>query len=487
MAKQKPKQHPKTFPKTTVISDDPAIQTEVDWIRANGGVISNKIKVHSDPMKGRFILTSSVIEDQEEVLNIPNTCWFSIHSSKISTKHKNVLKALQKEESLNEPQTLLSILLHMEQRAGNSFFEPIFHTLPASPGYPLFSSFADNNAIQSQCLTKWTTKWKLDLKKQFKLLKANFGKQFPEYFGQDFKWEEYSAAIIHIHQRAFHVDHAGVEGDWVFIPFMDLFNHSLPPVDQHELDDDHWIFRAMRKLDVGDQLFVNYGTTKSSVDFLLFYGFVLPDNPVDCVRVVLKKDKDEKKDNVVNDPLASRKQSLIDKHGYSKITNFFIDGGLNHKFLIGLLILAANEENLNIVQKLIKLKGKNKTQLNDSGLTNPEKDSWKKYRSAVYLNLATCLRAYLDSLPTSYEQDLELNHDQSRDFNERMIAAYRISFKRIVLQTIERLKDCASRMVELPEPSVSYTEEQYEDFYYLISVGISVLNVETPFSFSSLN
>ncbi|EKX45212.1 hypothetical protein GUITHDRAFT_108853 [Guillardia theta CCMP2712] len=96
-----------------------------------------------------------------------------------------------------------------------------------------------------------------------------------------------------------------------FLPVMDLINHDALASCKLSGDESHVILRASKKMAKGEQLFFNYGSSKSNEELMFAYGFALEDNPADK----LEHSAASRFSCVESDPdMFKRKMSLLKDH-----------------------------------------------------------------------------------------------------------------------------------------------------------------------------
>lgn len=86
-----------------------------------------------------------------------------------------------------------------------------------------------------------------------------------------------------VSSRTFAID---ADGNEAFVPVADLFDHATDGPIEWIASSGTFSLRARRDLPADTPLFIDYGR-KQNVRFFLYYGFVLPDNPVEGVVIDL--------------------------------------------------------------------------------------------------------------------------------------------------------------------------------------------------------
>ena len=134
---------------------------------------------------------------------------------------------------------------------------------------------------------------------------------YPEVFvASAFTFENFLWARGLFDSRAINMKIGG-EVKTCLVPFVDMINHCLRAgVPAGAFDDETQTFKltANSPYTQGSQVFLHYGPLKNW-QLLLYYGFLIPNNPYDSMSVYFELPEDE---------LAEEKEALLEKHSLSR-------------------------------------------------------------------------------------------------------------------------------------------------------------------------
>jgi len=130
-----------------------------------------------------------------------------------------------------------------------------------------------------------------EIKEDYTWLLRNIFKAFPRIFSPMVPSEDqYKWAISIVRSKNIQIT-IGNRKQPALFPFMDMIRH-IPQTESEffysfsGLDQTMYV-RAMKDLEVGEELFLSFGE-KCNSELLDYYGYIIEDNPNDCVHVELE-------------------------------------------------------------------------------------------------------------------------------------------------------------------------------------------------------
>ncbi|KAG9397993.1 hypothetical protein AC1031_016409 [Aphanomyces cochlioides] len=257
------------------------------WIRDNGGKIKNVQLEQFDGM-GTGVQATSKIQEKDEVLYIPR----SIIICRDTVEKLLPRKFLQ--AGPHSDDDILIAFLIIEQRKGSaSKWAPYLNVLPETIPTSLAFTNAEVTELQDEELADMVYSAQATARVAFDALAMKLSvvlkKQNAVLTMEQFIWAK---AVLN--SRAL-----TIRGQRFLVPFADMFNgHAHPDIrasnngarflDFHVLSNDAVRIYADRSCDSGAQLFEDYGDSDNYV-FAFHHGFLMAENPFDCVRLPLPK------------------------------------------------------------------------------------------------------------------------------------------------------------------------------------------------------
>ncbi|KAJ4770711.1 SET domain-containing protein [Rhynchospora pubera] len=267
----------------------------LQWLRQKSGTeISSVLSVGSSVF-GRSLFASKPIEAGDCILKIP----FSAHIS-VDNLPLEMMPLIPNEI---DSQSLVAVALLAEQNLGQkSDWAPYVNCLPGlgEMHNSIFWSKEELEMIRPSFVYSETIEWRKQFEKDFLALKTAM-ENFPDLFG-NVQLENFLHARALVSSRAWEI----IKGV-AMIPFADFLNHdgssnSVLAINVKEQRDE---VIADRSYAVGDEVFIRYGKF-SNATLLLDFGFTLPVNCYDQVRILM--------DVTSDDPLYAQKCQLLHEH-----------------------------------------------------------------------------------------------------------------------------------------------------------------------------
>ncbi|OQS00279.1 hypothetical protein THRCLA_06065 [Thraustotheca clavata] len=208
------------------------------------------------------------------------------------------------------------------------------------------------------------------------------------------------------------------------VPVFDMFNHNPTAQMAHGFNprSNCFVLQSHQYWEAGSQVFINYGALPNH-KLLTLYGFVLPENPYDCVELWAPMSPDA--------PYYKRKMSFFESHGlghHSRVPFELTTLGINEDLLAYLRIQRMEVEDLSSFE-------------GSSFAYQPLGDENEK---STLTALIFALQQMLERFPTSIEEDEAiLKNEKSTDeeSHKRMTVLLRISDKKILNQHINWLQE----------------------------------------------
>jgi len=240
------------------------------WLRSNGATFKGDVTRFGEYGRGVRVLED--VQPGDIILDIPQELWIT-EASANRTAYGLVLKQLRDAKHIDETQ---AVALHLltEKYNSSSFWKPWLDVLPLEFETPLYYPAED---LQEMVGTS-----ALDIRdKQVKVIEAlqkvveTVAEQNPEVFPKElFTQATLAWALSTVWARSA----VGPEFSSVaLIPLLDMVNHRDDGLlTNFTAKPDSVVLRASTNVNLGEQIFVNYGTRTSS-QLLATYGFL----PVD--------------------------------------------------------------------------------------------------------------------------------------------------------------------------------------------------------------
>ncbi len=294
--------------------DSDATLALLAWLRDHGSRFPGSAPATIEGMGlGLTAATDLAIEDP--ILFVPRDLWLTRKTT--HTAQHALLESLP-EDRLPHTMVRLALLLVLEREEPDSFFRPYLDSL-GEPTLPGVLTTQQRELLAGLPLLGWIEEQHTSFASEWRDLHAWLGTAHPDAAarcGNDPR--VWSWALGHVMQRCFSVD---LEGDevWVIVPGMDLCNHADEPNAQYFAEDDGWYLEATRPIPRGEQITIRYGSTKTSTDLLLYYGFVTPRNSNDRIKLTLElapDDPDAAEKRAAIDVLGLTTESLVDASGH---------------------------------------------------------------------------------------------------------------------------------------------------------------------------
>ncbi|OQR98134.1 hypothetical protein ACHHYP_09053 [Achlya hypogyna] len=409
------------------------------WFYAHGGQATNvRLAAFSD--MGLGLQATAPIQEKDLVLFVPH----DIVICRDVALHA-VPKAMQKMlATLRSDNDLLAIFLVYERLKGvKSKWAPYLAVLPPNIPLPFLSSTDALAELHDVELAKTISASKDAVAASFDaVMRAGVAKYFRTFDAQP-TLELYMWAHAVLSSRAL-----TIRGARYLVPFADMFNGRSHGVrrapglgahflEHHKLEKDGVRVLADRTCAANDQLFEDYGDNHNYI-YLLHHGFVMADNPFDCVALALPL---RRLPPALEAPFR-RATGLADAPA---VTACFSPLGFTPSQAASLFLQLAVLDDADAARCEARL----------AACADPHVDAAALLqRDPVYAKwLVSAIDATIAAAPTQLEEDLALL--SQRTLRHRSFVEFRASRKRLLLQLRRHL---ASTPAHLQAPAPAATD-----------------------------
>ena len=417
-------------------SQDESTKAFLTWFKDMGGKATGVTVGISESM-GRGVFATETLKQDDPVLSVPLSMCMC-RDTALHDKSKRVRKAYK---SLRDDEDLVALFILREISKGSrSTFEPYLKVLPKR--VPLTSFFSENElkALQDKRRVSDAKRRARQLRNRFKKLSRHVKdlfKDIPEKKRRN-KYSDYAWAVAVVGSRAL-----SMSGTKYLVPFADMFNYA-PHHEEREANNGAEFLRyhkvqrgnfnvfADRACTSGNQLVEDYGDNTNSL-YINHHGFVVEENPFDCVELDM--------------PKINRKEKLRYKLATRMHLNtrppVCIQPGKKHlpKVLTDHFKALAFSDDW--VDKCLKWLGKDNTK-------QPSEGAYNKCFSKVDASILTrsrrlfhdALKTKLKSFPTTYDEDKLLLESSGKsnggllsvklNYHEIVAIKYRMAQKRLL-------------------------------------------------------
>ena len=268
------------------------------------------------PGMGRGLVARRRLSPGETVLFVPRRAWMTRKSAGL--RHRALVDLAHGVGLFSHSMSRLALHLALEREDAASAFGPYLNGLDATT-VPYSLSDAERLAAQGLSIEGWIDEQARVSAEEAQRLGAWLVEQGQSELAARLTIARWRWAYGHVLLRTFTVDDEDDEV-WVLVPGMDLCNHADDPNARYFAEQDGWYLEAAATIESGQQVTIRYGTTKTSADLFLYYGFVTPDNVNDFVRLRLLLSD--------NDPDEAEKRAAIDLLGLTTHAKLGQDGTL---------------------------------------------------------------------------------------------------------------------------------------------------------------
>jgi hypothetical protein len=336
--------------KSNVIEDENSIERFCSWLLYNGVnvynkstwgraphscLISNETTDEGEPC-GRGLVAFKNILQGEKIIELPE---------KIVLKSNQHLKLNKNQNMSNEYDNLALFLIYQKSLGEKSIWKPYFDTLPDEQDLNLLFrwNIPDILFLKGSKIIRATLFLKEKMLSQFHRLDTELFQKnrlvFPPkiYNLQSWEW-----ALSIIFSRAIFLKSLNMIS---LIPYVDFLNHN--PFSISYIDAKKITFSENYEISVYsdkpvnkfEQIFITYGS-KSNLELLMLYGFILERNPFDSVEIRISIST---KDNIIN----KKKSFLFECSKTEAITFPVFYSQYPKEFLEFLRLCVLREEDLN--------------------------------------------------------------------------------------------------------------------------------------------
>ncbi|XXQ38102.1 SET domain-containing protein [Plasmodiophora brassicae] len=270
------------------------------WLENNGMRIPKHLEVRRCPSAGNGLFTTKAIEAGETVVDVPSNLILTGPKSRQSLVGQHLVKMKA------PPRTIMHLWLIAERHVHDSFFGPYLRSLPTTYSDPMWWDDEDRALLSGTNMFSAVQTREREIEEELEQYAVPLSGMHPDVFPSELCTRAHLLwARSTLTSRGFPARLVPAGDGYIppgerdvgcLIPFADYFNHSAPGPSTCQ----EWVVTdrsvAFRGVDgfhaaVGDQVFTNYGA-KSNEEFLLGYGFTIPDNSADHVTVALSAPPD---------------------------------------------------------------------------------------------------------------------------------------------------------------------------------------------------
>ena len=296
----------------------------INWIKANGGYVSEKVKPIELSKSNRIIISSEKIKKNELISYIPEKLIISSINFLANPICRNAY-------GLNHNQDLecIALFFTLDKENPNSFFKPYYDYLPEFD----ISVFPSEFTKEEQNLYK-----ELDLDSHIGIHDTKLNNAYNEGVEQLLAknkiingFEKYKYYFYLAQTRNFARPNSDFLSDLNSeVPFMDLFNHDINYNLDWEYSDNKraYFLNAIKDIEPNKELTISYGDI-DNMELFTVYGFTLNYNKfkvpirikIDGFRYSLYPSED---DNINKKEIIKVFKTLQERYGFSKDKEIFI-------------------------------------------------------------------------------------------------------------------------------------------------------------------
>tara|TARA_B100001057_G_C22795426_1_gene929415 strand:+ start:115 stop:1221 length:1107 start_codon:yes stop_codon:yes gene_type:complete len=256
------------------------VENMLTWLKDNGALVDDiYFKQHK---KERSVFTHKSINSGHIPIKIPLSC--IIHDG-LGEKSKYGIMFNNNDHSkiINKKLSLIAIFMLEEMRKQDSFFFPYFNSLPDDvSNFPVFWDTETLSLLKGSKLLNDIENRKKEFVNDYEIISACC-----KGFSQDYSFEEFLYVRILIGSRNFGITIDGIKRSSM-VPLADMLNHSVNNNIIWYFNDSNKFFEMTANTFIGKgiELEDTYGK-KNNSKMLIYYGFLLDDNPLDYIKLVI--------------------------------------------------------------------------------------------------------------------------------------------------------------------------------------------------------
>lgn len=252
------------------------------WASSNG-IKTDTTYIHEDEECGRSLRASKFIGRGEKILFCPPQQMINNQFIIEHTKMKKYL--MQYPQEIDPMQLMMAFLLIEYQKGPNSEFEAFIDSLPRKFSLPVLWSESLVAMLPPELNEK-----KSDMRSYLQQCIERVQKLLNEFDITDVSCDDIKWAFCCVNTRCFYVaehmnpllDCSKVKNNMVLIPYLDMCNHSATTLTDYDVNVDGCDIIATNDIEKDSEIYLCYGA-HSNYMLLMEYGFMVPDNPNDCV------------------------------------------------------------------------------------------------------------------------------------------------------------------------------------------------------------
>eukprot|EP00471_Norrisiella_sphaerica_P000953 CAMPEP_0184479236 /NCGR_PEP_ID=MMETSP0113_2-20130426/1039_1 /TAXON_ID=91329 /ORGANISM="Norrisiella sphaerica, Strain BC52" /LENGTH=395 /DNA_ID=CAMNT_0026857273 /DNA_START=553 /DNA_END=1740 /DNA_ORIENTATION=+ len=189
---------------------------------------------------------------------------------------------------------LIEFETHKQQTKATPSFGPYVSTLPTPPLPMLYNEELTDGCLDGTYCGNEIKKVRAAVKRSYERLFVNgLFMTHPDLFSAETSTlQSWSISLAKVWSRSYNLfSDARQRSDsltWAMVPLADLVNHDLDATNNYIQDfdakPDSFKLRLAKDVEEGEEILISYGT-HTSLQYFLFYGFVLPRNPFDYLNI----------------------------------------------------------------------------------------------------------------------------------------------------------------------------------------------------------
>ena len=273
-------------------TQDESTRAFLTWFKDMGGRATG-VTVGISQEMGRGVFATEKLKQDDPVLSVPLSMCMC-RDTALHDKSKRVRKAYK---ALRDDEDLVALFILREISKGSkSTFEPYLNVLPKRVPLTSFFSEKELKALQDKRRVSDAKRRVRQLKNRYKKLSRHIKdlfKDIPEKRRRN-KYSDYAWAIAVVGSRAL-----SMSGTKYLVPFADMFNYA-PHHEEREANNGAEFLRyhkvqggnfnvfSDRSCGPGKQLVEDYGDNTNAL-YINHHGFVVEENPFDCVELDMPK------------------------------------------------------------------------------------------------------------------------------------------------------------------------------------------------------
>eukprot|EP00118_Oscarella_pearsei_P020390 m.220822 g.220822 ORF g.220822 m.220822 type:complete len:452 (+) comp39949_c0_seq21:69-1424(+) len=414
------------------------------WLRKGGGYLSESVSIEDCGEMGLGIKAKEALEPGHVVTRVPLSLLINIEHAATSLEFSPILDKLSYLSDINA----MAAFLAFERNSRKSKWQPYIDLLPEKFTTTLFATEEELEELEGSYVLDFITKRNEAVQKVYGRFSHDMEAFFPNVHSQIAK-DEFLWGLSVLWSRTHRVGVLGPDGQWhqtaCLVPVADLFNMAAnerdASIDCKTNDKStHFECFTVSVVAANAQLFVTYGSDplqRHNSRLLMDYGFVLENNPHDCVTIGKPTPDDEDADKDIRSTVLSWVPAL--QTPYIQLYRLNQTELLKSPLMTAMRILVMPKNSL---EDLYKMKHEKKQQINKIG-SLPPPDEIKVLQKAIGY-----IETHLSRYPVEDTEAFGAKAAFPTQLRKRMVTL-RKEEKQMLLSILRELQLQAQRVVRL--------------------------------------